>query len=93
MTGYRNGGGGSNPSKVLGLTLKGWILVIVSIIISLLLEPVGGDLMYALAQKVRPDNEAFLVFLVAFGFILSAFSVWGILQGLIALILRRRRNH
>jgi hypothetical protein len=93
MTGLRKGGDSSKSSKVLGLTPKGWILAIISILITLLLEPVGGELMYALAQKVRPNDGAFFLFLLVLGFIMSAGSISAILYALIDLIEGRKHTH
>jgi len=72
--------------KVLGLTLIRWLLLLISFIVSLVIGEVGSGLIAELAQKIRPDDVAFLKFMLGISFLGSVIVLFVILDALIAKI-------
>ena len=72
-----------------GMTPTRWLILIISLIIGGIPDVVFFDVIEALAQK-RPNDTAFLGFLLVLVFVVAAGSVFGILD---AVFVKGRRIH
>ena len=84
--GYRKHKEDSRPVKVLGLTLIRWLLLVISFFMSVAIGQVESEVVAALAEKLKPNDEILLRFMLVIAFLGTVAIIFAILDALIAKI-------
>jgi len=84
--GYRKHKEDSRPVKVLGLTVIRWLLLVISFFMSVAIGQVESEVVAALAEKLKPNDEILLRFMLVIAFLGTAAIIFAILDALIAKI-------